>query len=210
MYNNGSVGHTYLNGVTLEKNFSYVTLLLLPYKEGDRLFSVIPQAEDLRSHRIISDAETLKRSEEAEQNMCGMMQSGLCRFSELTPGQFGLTKQLLSLVIGFDQTSQFFTQEENLENIRNHHITSESHFFALKMIGIEHSSSFHPRFVAEIAKSLQLQLLVHFGNVSIEKKRVLHQSGQMQQRRITLETTRFTTVGYVTQPAKCLESLELY
>ncbi|WKY11928.1 hypothetical protein Q1695_003476 [Nippostrongylus brasiliensis] len=27
--------------------------------------------------------------------MCGIMQSGLCRFSELTPGQFGLTKQLV-------------------------------------------------------------------------------------------------------------------
>lgn len=27
--------------------------------------------------------------------MCGIMQGGLCRFSELTPGQFGLTKQLV-------------------------------------------------------------------------------------------------------------------
>lgn len=30
--------------------------------------------------------------------MCGMMQSGVCRFSELTPGQFGLTKQLVQAV----------------------------------------------------------------------------------------------------------------
>ncbi|PIO60090.1 hypothetical protein TELCIR_18419, partial [Teladorsagia circumcincta] len=29
-------------------------------------------------------------------DMCGIMQGGLCRFSELTPGQFGLTKQLVS------------------------------------------------------------------------------------------------------------------
>ncbi|KAL6742898.1 hypothetical protein Aduo_015995 [Ancylostoma duodenale] len=29
-----------------------------------------------------------------EGEMCGIMQGGLCRFSELTPGQFGLTKQL--------------------------------------------------------------------------------------------------------------------
>uniref|UniRef100_A0A7E4ZRT4 Fibronectin type-III domain-containing protein n=1 Tax=Panagrellus redivivus TaxID=6233 RepID=A0A7E4ZRT4_PANRE len=28
-------------------------------------------------------------------DMCGIMQSGICRFSELTPGQFGLTKQLV-------------------------------------------------------------------------------------------------------------------
>uniref|UniRef100_A0A7I4YUY9 Fibronectin type-III domain-containing protein n=1 Tax=Haemonchus contortus TaxID=6289 RepID=A0A7I4YUY9_HAECO len=27
--------------------------------------------------------------------MCGLLQGGLCRFSELTPGQFGLTKQLV-------------------------------------------------------------------------------------------------------------------
>ncbi|KAK6753412.1 hypothetical protein RB195_012791 [Necator americanus] len=27
--------------------------------------------------------------------MCGIMQGGMCRFSELTPGQFGLTKQLV-------------------------------------------------------------------------------------------------------------------
>ncbi len=29
--------------------------------------------------------------------MCGIMQSGICRFTELSPGQFGLTKQLVSL-----------------------------------------------------------------------------------------------------------------
>lgn len=28
-------------------------------------------------------------------NMCGIMQSGICRLAELTPGQFGLTKQLV-------------------------------------------------------------------------------------------------------------------
>ncbi|KIH59375.1 hypothetical protein ANCDUO_10395 [Ancylostoma duodenale] len=32
-----------------------------------------------------------------EGEMCGIMQGGLCRFSELTPGQFGLTKQLKEL-----------------------------------------------------------------------------------------------------------------
>uniref|UniRef100_A0AC34PWD5 Uncharacterized protein n=1 Tax=Panagrolaimus sp. JU765 TaxID=591449 RepID=A0AC34PWD5_9BILA len=36
-----------------------------------------------------------KRLSTIDQEMCGIMQSGICRFSELTPGQFGLTKQLV-------------------------------------------------------------------------------------------------------------------
>ena len=37
-----------------------------------------------------------KRLSTIDQEMCGIMQNGICRFSELTPGQFGLTKQLVS------------------------------------------------------------------------------------------------------------------
>uniref|UniRef100_A0A914PGU9 Uncharacterized protein n=1 Tax=Panagrolaimus davidi TaxID=227884 RepID=A0A914PGU9_9BILA len=34
-----------------------------------------------------------------DEEMCGIMQTGICRFSELTPGQFGLTKQLLKNLV---------------------------------------------------------------------------------------------------------------
>lgn len=36
-----------------------------------------------------------KRLSTIDQEMCGIIQNGICRFSELTPGQFGLTKQLV-------------------------------------------------------------------------------------------------------------------
>ncbi|KAE9552986.1 hypothetical protein FO519_003790 [Halicephalobus sp. NKZ332] len=36
-----------------------------------------------------------KRISTIDQEMCGIMQNGICRFPELTPGQFGLTKQLV-------------------------------------------------------------------------------------------------------------------
>ncbi|CAI4223261.1 unnamed protein product [Auanema sp. JU1783] len=42
-----------------------------------------------------NNTSTGRSSPAASSEMCGMMQSGLCRFSELTPGQFGLTKQLV-------------------------------------------------------------------------------------------------------------------
>ncbi|KAK0410963.1 hypothetical protein QR680_005411 [Steinernema hermaphroditum] len=74
---------------------SYSLFLRLPRTpsslSSDSSRHVASSQKPANGHLPVENAPSQKPSEE----MCGILQSGICRFTELTPGQFGLTKQLV-------------------------------------------------------------------------------------------------------------------